>query len=326
MVKNIIILQDIQESEKKSSDLFLILLFCPKFSFHLPFSQSPKSLVPKLRMTMLGSRPVHSSSSSSCLSRSKRRHPSSRFLRHSRRSSDLPRSVQAVCYQKWSHDISDVYAFQTIDEIDPKHFYVREVDDIHIVLQASLIGFGGFVETDIIYAKHSLTSGEKVTITDHVAVTRCVRSFYLRCKAPSCEVFQPEIDVERCTLLGRRTVGLTASNSTTSFSVQGIAPESNRWIIPFSSQVSDGYRFYIINRFYSHRGTKSAVRLWLMAAMYPLSRTSANSFRQKAEPFIAKNFSETWDSGDQRDPIVIDETEGCHDPDEPDEPDEPDDI
>jgi hypothetical protein len=242
--------------------------------------------------------------------RSDKRSRSQTFQPHPRQ------SVRALWYKKWSHEILRVSAFRTIDEIDPQYLSFREVEDIHIVLQASLTGSGGFVETDIIYTNYSLTSEDKETVIDGEALSRCVNPFYLP-SSEKLEVFQPEIDVERCTLLGRRTVALAASNGQSSLSVMGIRPENNLWIIPFSSIVQDGYRFYIINRFLAPMDRKSVVQLWLMAAMYPKETTDISPrTHPSAKCLMAKHKDVRSDSGNQGDPIVIDETDGCHDTDD----------
>jgi hypothetical protein len=195
----------------------------------------------------------------------------------SRSSPYFPTSVQALCHETWSHHIQLNHAFLTIDELNPQSLYSREVGDIHIVVQASLVGPGGFVETDVIYTKEPLNSKDRETLTGLTACTHRVRPFYVRSAGRACELFQPEIDVKHCTLLGRRTVGLLDSNSKNSLSVHGNTPENNRWIIPFSSKVLEGYRFYVINRFFNPQETKSFVWLLLMVAMYPKDRCGTTS-------------------------------------------------
>jgi hypothetical protein len=191
------------------------------------------------------------------------------YKQYTRPSSSSPRPDEALLYGKWTYETSSVSAFRTVYEIDPRCLYSRKVDNIHVVLQASLTGYGGFLETDIVYTRHPLASADKDSLVDREAIENCLRPLYLRSVAPVSEVFQPEIDVDHCRLLGRRTVGLPASNGQASFSLQGIQPENNRWIIPFSSQLLDGHRFYIINRFLGPRDAKSVLQLWMAVSMYP---------------------------------------------------------
>jgi len=236
------------------------------------------------------------------------------FKQYSWSSSYSPRPDQALLHGKWSLETPSVYAVRTIQEIDPRSLYSRQVGNIHVVLQASLEGYGGYLETDIIYTDSSLTSEDKETLTDHDAISRCLRPFYLRSAATVSEVFQPEIDVEHCRLLGRRTVGLSASNGQASLSLQGIQPENNRWIIPFSSKLLDGHRFYVINRFFCHTDNRSVLYLSLMVAMYPevaaggLDIPPGNNYYSRLMKTTKRTMASDTDDKDN-DPFVIDETD-----------------
>jgi hypothetical protein len=162
-----------------------------------------------------------------------------------------------------------VSAFRIVEEIDPRFNIIREVQNIHVVTQASVTGHGGFLETDIIYTDISLSSNDKEILIDRDAMSHTYKPFYLRSAVPGLEMFQPEIDASKCRLLGRRTVGIPGTNGQTSLSLQGVEPSNNRWIIPFSSNVLDRHRFYVIHRFLGSSDAKSAVQMFSMFALYP---------------------------------------------------------
>lgn len=255
-----------------------------------------------------------SSSSSSRFLKSQKLHPGRGFKQYSWPSSYVPKRDQSSLHGKWIYDISSVYAFRSIQEIDAQSLYCRHVHNIHIVLQASLVGSGGYLETDVIYTGHSLSSTDKETLIDREAINHCLRPLYLRSAIPANEMFQPEIDASQCRILGRRTVGLPGSNGQTSLSLQGIQPQDNRWIIPFSSQLAAGNRFYIINRFFCPTDDKSTLQLALMAAMYSESSSGALEIppgNNYYSHLMSKQSNDTTysDSGDEVSPIEIDDSE-----------------
>jgi hypothetical protein len=208
--------------------------------------------------------------------------------------------------------MTSVSAFRIIEEIEPRFNILREIDDIHVVVQASLVGQGGFLETDIIYTDLSLSSNDKNTLTDRDAMSHHLKSLYLRSAVSDLEMFQPEIDASKCKLLGRRTVGLSGSTGQASLSLQGVEPSHNRWIIPFSSKVLDRHRFYIVHRFLGSRDAKSNVQLFSMFALYPKASTGSlvippgnNHYRR----LMATQNNRDNVPEDDVDTIVIDDSE-----------------
>jgi hypothetical protein len=235
------------------------------------------------------------------------------FKQYSWGASHSPSPDEALLYGKCLHATPSVYAFRIIDEIDPQSLHFRQVGNIHIVLQASLAGSGGYLETDLIYTKHSLSSNDKEPLSDQEAVSHWLKPLYLRSKISSSEMFQPEINVSQCRLLGRRTVALAGSSGQTSLSLHGTQPQDNRWIIPFSSKLLPAHHFYVVNRFLAPFEAKSVVQLQLMLAMYPIVASGGLDIPAGNHHYLRliatqNNPSDTESDGDV-DTIVIDDSE-----------------